>query len=344
MICRVFDLVACTCAVTAPSPVHDVLDRYLTPFLAESPTLQADVSLSVHCEPPTKVMEMDSAFAGLVPTEVRRSHPDQRYLVWRDGPTQRLVPEVRRDHTITVHHGHVEISAADVTRAARVTVRVVRQVIMRGCEVQGGRGVHAAVVVIDGHGILIGGQPGAGKTSVLTQLIERHGACPVANDRAVLMTTDGRTWLAVGVPLAWRFTPEGLRGSARLAAGYAATEPRRGRALVDGKHELTPSEVSILLGQPHRASNTIQEIVLLSRAPNSDHASLRAHLDFGDADFFAEDWLGILAHLPRKESPDSGKIGFWSRLGRELPVRRLAWTHPSELPHVAATILRRESV
>jgi hypothetical protein len=106
-----------------------------------------------------------------------------RFRVWATENGEVLLPEHTPDHVINVRGGHIMVTATRPRVAATVTVRIVRQLIMRGGEVLGGRCVHSSVVELDGEGVLIAGHAGAGKTSILIHLIERHGARPVANVR-----------------------------------------------------------------------------------------------------------------------------------------------------------------
>lgn len=129
------------------------------------------------------------------------------------------------NHVITVKGNRVLVTAELRQVAATIGVRIVRQLIMRGGEARGGQAVHAGAVDINGDGVLVGGHPGAGKTSVMTRLVEDHGARYIANDRTVLIPADTDSWCAVGVPLAWRFTPESINGSPRLADALASRKP-----------------------------------------------------------------------------------------------------------------------
>lgn len=342
---RLLDLLTCTCSVGASEPVHNVMRHYTSPYAVATLDREPDTSISVGCDA-AAVDEARRSAASQPPTAVRTSHPDQRYRVWTTSGQQTLLPEHAPDHVITTKRDHVVVTAEQPEVAARVATRVLRQLIMRGGEVRGGRCVHAATVDIDGRGVLIGGRSGSGKTSVLTHLIESHAARPVANDRTMLMPGDGRGWQAVGVPLAWRFTPEGIGGSPTLAAALASFEPSRGRHLVDGKIELTPGEVSDLLDCPTVAVTKVKRIVILIRSHGSPLVQLRAafvrqHLDFGTADLFAEDWLNLRPRLAGHQArPSASGDGLWSSVAEELPVLVLSWTDPAELPYVAASIPR----
>ncbi|WP_242606316.1 hypothetical protein [Protofrankia symbiont of Coriaria ruscifolia] len=168
-------------------------------------------------------------------------------------------------------------------------------------------------------------------------------ARPVANDRTVLTPSNDGGWLATGVPLAWRFTPEGVNGSPRLAEGIRSRYPERGLGLTDGKVELTPLEVSRILGQPAVATTRVTRVVVLIRLPDDmpetpNAALLQQRLDFGPADFFAEDWLGLRSRLGAPPAEQAATHNWWDKVAATVPVEVLTWTNPTELARVAATI------
>ncbi|GAA5126082.1 hypothetical protein [Haloechinothrix salitolerans] len=337
---RLLNLGPCTCSVVAPEPVHEAMRHYVSPFLVPTLDGEPDITVSISCDS-AAVADARRSLADQPATALRTSHPDQRYRAWITEGHEVLLPEYAPDHVITATPDLLVIAAEQPRVAASIGTRVVRQLLMRGGEIQAGRCVHAAAVDIDGHGVLIGGHPGSGKTTVLTHLIEDHGAHPVANDRAVLIPRRGRQWQAIGVPLAWRFTPEGIGGSPTLANALTDFEPVRGRHLVDGKIELTPWEVSRLVGRPTLPITEIQRIVILTRSPstpvmNPDSGFVQQHLDFSVEDFFAEDWLNLRPRLARNAEVSARDSEFWLRLAETMPVLALAWTDPSELPDVAA--------
>lgn len=339
---RLLDLATCTCALIAPEPIHEDMYHYVYPYLV--PSLgQPDVVLAVGCDV-NAVADARHALAARKPTATRASHSEQRYHVWATDDQQVLLPDRSPDHVITATGDHLFLTAEQPHVAATIGTRVVRQLIMRGGETREGRCVHAGVVDLDGDGVLIGGHAGAGKTSILMHLIERHGARPVANDRTVLVPADGGSWRAVGVPFAWRFTPEGIGGSPALNALLADREPSRGRGLVDGKVELTPWEVSSSLDQPTLPAAHVARIVILIRSADGlperpDALFVRRQLDFGAADFFADDWLGIRPHLGGdRDQPSVGSDALWGELATTVSVRVLSWTDPAELPAIAAAV------
>lgn len=339
---RLLDLITCTCAVSAPDPVHDVMLHYLRPYLVAALD-QPDVVLAIRCDA-TGVARSRQVLAARPPTATRTSHPQQRYHAWTAGDHEVLLPEYTPNHVITTTNDRIVLTAEHPTVATTVGTRIIRQLIMRGGEVIGGRCVHAGAVDVDGKGVLIGGHPGAGKTSVLNHLIERHNARPIANDRTVLMPVIDGSWQAVGVPLAWRFTPEGIGGSSTLSTALADRELSRGCRLVDGKMELTPAEISDVFDRPTLPATRLTQIVILIRStdPPADTPAgsfVRRHLDFGAADFFAQDWLDVRPFLAdhRDQSP-TGSEDWWHKLALTMPIRVFSWTDPAELPILAATI------
>ncbi len=343
---RFLDLGTCVCRLSASEEIHDVMRHYVNPFLVSAELRESHLTVSVRHDAAT-VAEARQSLANQPPTTVRTSHPKQRYRIWITEDREILLPEHASDHVIIRTPGHVHVAAKGARVAAMIGIRVVRQLVMRGGEVRGGRCVHAAAVDLDGRGLLIAGHPGSGKTTVLTHLIEDHGARPVSNDRTALIPADTGQWHAIGVPLAARFTPEGISGSPTLTAALNHFEPSRGQHLVDGKIELTPSELATLFNRSTVPVAEVAQLVILTRSTqvpagkrNGDF--VRHYLDFGAEDFFPDDWLNLHAHLS-DALPDSqsGDDGLWERLAETMPVLPLAWTDPAELPRIAATAYRQ---
>ncbi|SFB64753.1 hypothetical protein SAMN05216266_1476 [Amycolatopsis marina] len=337
-----YDLQTCTCSIRASTPVHAILRHYLSAY--ETPDLhRCDIDLTINTEE-TAVTEARKTLTRLSPSQVRTSHPNQRYHIWTTDGQQILTPERANDHVITVQGNHISLVAHQHQIAATVGVRIVRQLIMRAGETRHGQSVHAGAAILDTDGVLIAGHAGAGKTSVLTRLIEDHGARPVANDRTVLTPGDNVTWSAVGVPLAWRFTPQGIDGSTALTHALTIRDLSRGRDLVDGKIELTPLEISQALAVPAAAAAPITRLIILTRTANKqppapDHRFIRDHLDFGADDFFTDDWLGVRPLFPSLTAqPPLDADAWWARLATTVPVQVISWTDPTELGRVAATI------
>lgn len=332
MTARLFDLGSCTCAVAASNDVLASMAHYLCGYASARGPI--DFRLSLNCDPPV-VSSVRRSLESLEPVATRSSHPEQQYHVWDDQGRQVLLPLAEKDHVIWRQGSYINITAETPRITATVGTRVLRQLIMRGGEARGGRTVHAGAVGLHDAAILIGGRAGAGKTTVITHLIEHHGAQPLSNDRTAVIPTSGG-WTAVTVPLAWRYTPEGLHSSPALSAAARATTLVRGNELVDGKIELTPLEVSQALVRSPLSSAPIGQIVVLSRTTAPVDFGL-APLSFGEDNFFVEDWLNLRGELGSGQPSDD----FWTVLHDHIPVRALSWTDPAELRGIAASIAQR---
>lgn len=340
MSARIYDLTTCVCVVSASEAVHQAMAHYLSAY-QRSEVDKPTVELAVKGDA-TSVASVVHSLTDMRPDAIRKSHLDQRYRVWTTSPQDEvLLPERTLNHVITTSGNRISVTADRESIGATIAVRIVRQLVMRGGESWHGRAVHAGAVDLNGHGVLVGGKPGAGKTSVLTRLVENHGAHPIANDRTMLIPSQSRQWLAVGVPLAWRFTPEGLAGSSRLAYGLRHRHSVRGRDLVDGKAEFTPMEISQIFNRQTVSMAQVDRIVvlvnLLDDVPGApDVTFLRHRLDFGRTDFFAEDWLRLRDQLSAPDKRHTNLYSWWSRVAATIPVKVLTWTSPTELPRVAA--------
>lgn len=328
---RLLNLGTCTCAMAAPRDVLVAMDHYV--YGCKPTGGPIDFRISLDCHPRT-VESLRKSLESIQPLGARRSHPEQQYHAWNDDGREVLLPLAEKDHVIWRQGSYINVTAETSPIAATVGTRIVRQLIMRGGEARGGQCVHAGAVELGGTAVLVGGHAGAGKTTVLTHLIEHHGAQLLSNDRTVVMPRDGG-WAAIGVPLAWRYTPEGLRGSPALATAVGSMALARGGELVDGKIELTPLEVSRVLNRPARTSAPISRIIVLSRSPQRpDTDAALKQLGFGDADFFAEDWLNVRGEFAA--SSHGGDL--WAALQASVPICAFSWTDPTELQGVADSI------
>lgn len=333
MSARLLNLGTCTCAVAAPRDVLVAMDHYLYGYKPTGGPIDFRISLDCH---PRTVESIRKSLESLQPIAARTSHPEQQYHVWNDDVREVLLPLAEKDHVIWRQGSYINVTAETPQIAATVGTRIIRQLIMRGGEARDGQCVHAGAVELGATAILVGGHAGAGKTTVLTHLIEHHGARPLSNDRTVVMPRDGR-WVAIGVPLAWRYTPEGLRGSPALSSAVGSMALARGGELVDGKIELTPLEVSRVLDRPARTAAPISRVIVLSRSPQRPDADVALkQLGFGGEDFFAEDWLNVRGEL------DAGahQGDLWTVLQASVPVWAFPWTDPTELRGIADSIAR----
>jgi hypothetical protein len=132
---------------------------------------------------------------------------------WRPDPASHLP----KDHLYARDAGgrlHIVLHPG-TDRGERYALRVIREVILRCAEHRGWSAFHAAAAAVRGHGVLIAGASGAGKTTVLAALAAHRRADLVGSDR-VLVTEQAAQ--LVGVPI-----------SVRIAGGtLAALAPRKG--------------------------------------------------------------------------------------------------------------------
>lgn len=339
MTAQLLDLAGCRCAVIASNAVADRMRTYLAPFVIARTVRQPDVTVTIGCDSHA-IDVARRLFTARQPISCRTAHPGNRYLVWTVDDHEILLPEWTYDHMIDTVPGSIAVTGDDCDIAAKIGTRVIRQLLMRGIENRcDGVDVHAGSVLAGDAGVLIGGKPGSGKTTMLTTLLERHAA-PIAGDRT-MVTPNGQSWQATAVPLAWRFTPQGLAGSRPLAQALPRMTPARGPALVDGKVELTPEEVGQVFGRAPAPSAAIGHIVVVARTAEPapaliDGWHLRRHLDFGREDALATDWLNLFPH--NDEQSRANESHWWAALASSVPVLALTWTDPAQLPELADTI------
>jgi hypothetical protein len=78
------------------------------------------------------------------------------------------------------------LSRENNRRARTALMRVVRELAMNNSRCEGGLLLHAAALALGDRGVLIPGEKGAGKTSLLLYLLRETGAAYVSNDRVLL--------------------------------------------------------------------------------------------------------------------------------------------------------------
>ena len=334
---RLVGLGVAVCRVSAAAEVRTLMG----PYLDGLPTGAAPGAPRMHL-----AVRIDSDAVGAAwrraasePARASRSsHPGQEYRVVAHGTGELLTSAQADDHAIVTGPGAVTVLACDQAAGARVAVRVVRQVLIRAGERVGGRSVHAAVAMVNGRGVLLTGVPGAGKTSVMHALMAGRDACPVANDRVVIVPRGRGRWTAIGVPLAWRFTPQAVAASPLLAEGIALSRRRRGRDLVDGKQEFAPREVTRLFGVRPAHSAPVDEVVVLGRdRVEATARSLREGLDFGPDDPLACDWLDLAAIAGLAPAKGAQGSSWWAGALADLMSRARfeAWADPSQFEAIA---------
>ncbi len=337
------ELLGLPCWVQGPHVVLSAVRAYFAP--AQCSDRVDDESVVVHI-----VAHVDSdlvraavgSCGGHAGPRVVVSHPHLRYYCQDLHGVRVLLPEHGPPHVIRVAGSHpgltIHVSAFDHSALARVTRRVLRALVLRGAEAAGGGSVHAGTVRLARTGLLVGGKPGSGKTSVITALIEAHGAQPVSNDRTAVVGDAEGAWTAHGVPLAWRYAPEGLSGSVRLSHAITTETLRRGRDLVDGKIELTLEEIGRHLRSVPLPATQLNRVVVLQRcSPDArpvgplnaaDHLTL-------DPDQFADDWLDLRSRLGARPTSCLPE-----RLTRLMDTSVMSWRDPAELAPLARRVAR----
>jgi hypothetical protein len=150
--------------------------------------------------------------------------------------------------------------------------------------------------------VLIVGARDTGTATVTKILQDEFGAELVGRDRTALLPAISPDWIAVRLPLSC------------VDCGDFAAGPPEPRAL--------------------RASRLpaarITQVVLLGREPETPVLGLAD-------DVSATDWLDLRRHLLAVPGP-ANDGGWWQRLVAQLPVRRMLWRIPSDLPDLAKAI------
>ncbi|MBT2398268.1 hypothetical protein [Streptomyces sp. ISL-100] len=171
---------------------------------------------------------------------------------WRPDPTSHLPADhlYARDATGRLHI----VLHSGTDRGERYALRVIREVVLRCAEHRGWTAFHAAAGTVDGHGVLIAGASGAGKTTVLTALAAHRRADLIGSDR-VLVTESATN--VVGVPI-----------SVRIAGGtLSALAPNRNLP----PHSLLPTG----FGATRKASCTPHDFAHAFAARVRESAPLR---------------------------------------------------------------------
>ncbi|MBC7303276.1 MAG: hypothetical protein H5T78_20300 [Nocardia sp.] len=313
--------------VVADPRVRDGIDHYLR--AQRRPLCPPDTTVTVRVDPPEVPHRRNEAHTGHQLGERTAFTGDIYQAFLTDRIT--LVPS-SPGHVVDLGDNTITVHAANTGIGIRIAVRVLRQITMRAAEDAGARALHAGAVVVDGRAVLVGGRAGAGKTTMLLQLI-KLGAAPMASDRT-MVTSENTHLHGTAVPHAWRITPQGLESATELHQIWQC--PQRGQRLADGKAELTPVEIADAYDRPLHSASPVSALVLVDRtilAPAISHsAGLRPHLDFGNDDPFAEDWL-TQRRTATRTTADSP---WWNQLTTDLPTLRIRWTHPQELALAAA--------
>jgi hypothetical protein len=160
---------------------------------------------------------------------------------------------------VVVRDGHriTAFTAGDDRYRPMQSARLLREIALRHAENQQWVTFHSAVVTVDGHGILIVGARGAGKTTTALSLCRWAGAALAVNDRALLRGHEhGITAVPFAQPV--RVLDESLRLLGLDSSGWRLLRPRR---KPHHKYQLLHGEIGDLLDVPLAAESTISAVV-----------------------------------------------------------------------------------
>lgn len=201
--------------------------------------------------------------------------------------------------------------------------------------------LHASAVVLDGGAWLFLGSKGAGKSTLFIDMVLRHGARPLANDRVLLDAEDGRSvwsWPSylsycegtiVDYPELRRIFDAGLRDLQRrhIDAGQTCDRALYRRSYAQRhKRIVAPCLLAEVLGTLYVPRAPLAGVVRATLEPGhaagvTVHASGSTtglqHADIADALFPADDpdfpcWHGDTRGLAQRPEPGAAALG-WLR-------------------------------
>ncbi|AEA23494.1 MULTISPECIES: hypothetical protein [Pseudonocardiaceae] len=159
-----------------------------------------------------------------------------------------------REHATLVHLDHllgtITVHASDLDAARFFAARLVRQAMTAQLLEHDAVYAHAAALVHAGHGLLIAGPKGAGKTTTLLSALRLVGGDFVTNDRLLLHCdpdggTVGHAW-----PMHLRATASTLHavpGMSRFLSAEQQQNGLAGQAALSGKIAIEPDELRATL-------------------------------------------------------------------------------------------------
>ncbi|MBB5939521.1 hypothetical protein [Streptomyces zagrosensis] len=234
-------------------------------------------------------------------------------------------------------------------RGERYALRVIREAVLRCAEHRGWTAFHAAAAAVDGHGVLVAGPSGAGKTTVLTALAAHRRADLIGSDRVLVTETAASV---VGVPLSVRIaggtlsalTPrESLPPHSVLPTGFgvarkaSCTPHDFAHAFAARVRESAPLRLVVL----PQLSDDDQELSITFPCPAAARDALNAVCCTPDDEDWLHPWFANRTRDPGELARQAADL--MDDLVARVPVMRVtAGVHTAHLlERIADTVTRR---
>ncbi|MEU9074370.1 hypothetical protein AB0D22_06780 [Kitasatospora sp. NPDC048538] len=227
-------------------------------------------------------------------------------------PAAGIAPQV-----VVRHPDGFTVITGDDTDATMNAARHLREIGYRRAEDDGWVCLHASAATLDGRGILIVGDSGAGKSSLALALAAAQGGAFLSNDRTMITTESDANPRAVAMP-----GPIRLNGGTLQALGFAGarqwdlTRPKPATG-TDWQNFHGTSKLHILPAEWHERTDapltpdaTVDLIVFPRIVQDAEDLHLQAArsgparellaaqcMSPGD-DVYVQDWLGIRTSTP----------------------------------------------
>lgn len=283
---------------------------------------------------------LDSVRALIDPdAEIREAFTGERYALVRreDGYALVSASPAMYDHALLTRdfRSWLVVGAAEDSLGLVLT-RTIREIVREDLLRRGAIMCHAgAARSADGHGALLIGTSGAGKTSAAIRIGMAPGGRAVGTDRTFLLR-DGDRWLAVGLPMSTRLgagaaTAMGVPD--RLVPIRAGIPQLAGQPRPD-KVSLSNAEAHDLLGCGFVAATPVETIILLEPVPGTQPSTqdldqaeattrLAEHVLCPDPAYHSH-WLAELAD-PQGPGETGEPKELAALIAAGLPVRQVTW-------------------
>jgi HPr kinase/phosphorylase len=144
--------------------------------------------------------------------------------------------------------------------------------------------IHGSCVAIDGHGVLLLGAPGSGKSDLVLRLIDHHGSGTSGRLRAIRLVADDQVVITRHGNILVASAPAALAGKFEVRGLGIVTVPALADAPLDLVIRLTPaSEIERLPDLETSRFDILGEtrpLILIDPEKPSAPARIRAALDY----------------------------------------------------------------